>query len=130
MEVLGPNGTMACRSRIGLNHALKRGGYHNTARTKAGLTLVEVLVALSISSLSIAGIIAGYLFSIAATQRAALSMAATARAVQRVEQTRCAKWDLSSWPNIDQLVATNFPDQVVILEQDASGQRVVYATNR
>src|SRR5437016_1182476 len=71
----------------------------------AGLTLVEVLVALGISILAVSGIVTGYLFSISIAQRSSLYLAAGAKALERVEQTRSAKWDTSSWPPIDQLVS-------------------------
>lgn len=95
----------------------------------AGMTLVEVVVAMAISTLAVVAIVTGYLFSITSAQRSALSMTASARAVERIEQTRSAKWDLSSWPAVDQLVSTNFPDEVVILDENAACNRITYATN-
>lgn len=95
----------------------------------SALTLVEVVVALAISSMALAGIVASYLFSIGSAQKASLSLAASARALQRVEETRSARWDLLSWPPVDQLVASNFTDQVVLLDKDATGKTVQYATN-
>jgi hypothetical protein len=95
----------------------------------AGLTLVEVVVALGISALAVAGIVGGYLFSIASAQKSALSLAAGAKAIERVEETRSAIWSISSFPPVDQLVATNFPDEVVILDQNAAGNGITYGTN-
>jgi type II secretory pathway pseudopilin PulG len=51
------------------------------------LTLVEVVVALGISVLAVAGIVSGYLFSIVSAQRSALSLVAGAKAVERMEET-------------------------------------------
>lgn len=98
-------------------------------RTAAGLTLVEVVVALGISVLAVAGIVSGYLFSIVSAQRSALSLVAGAKAVERIEETRSAKWDNSSWPPVDQLVASNFPDELVILDRNGAGTGITYATN-
>jgi hypothetical protein len=95
----------------------------------AGLTLVEVVIALGISALAVAGIVGGYLFSIASAQKSALSLAAGAKAIERVEETRSAIWSISSFPPVDQLVATNFPDEVVILDQNAAGNGITYGTN-
>jgi type II secretory pathway pseudopilin PulG len=95
----------------------------------SGLTLVEVVVALGISTMAIAGIISSYLFSIAAAQKSTLSMAASAQAIRRVEETRSAKWDTSSWPQVDQLVQTNFQDEVVVLDHGAAGNGITYGTN-
>ena len=86
------------------------------------MTLVEVLVALLITGMVVGGIVTGYTYCTNSAEKAALSLAADARAMARLEQTRCAKWDTSSWPPVDQLVATNFPDQVVTL--DVSGSSV------
>jgi Tfp pilus assembly protein PilE len=94
-----------------------------------GLTLVEVVVALGISVLAVAAIISGYLFSIVCAEKSALSLAAGARALERVEETRSAKWDNSSWPPVDQLVSSNFPDKLVILGQSDTGRPTTYATN-
>ena len=95
----------------------------------AGLTLVEVVVALGISVLAVAGIVSGYLFSIASAQKSVLSLAAGAKAIQRIEETRGAKWDTSSSPAVDQLVASNFPDQQVILDHNGAGTAITYGTN-
>ena len=94
-----------------------------------GLTLIEVIVALMISGLAIAAIVTGYLFSIASAQKTALSVAAGAKALERIEQTRSAKWDISSWPQVDQVVQSNFPSQVVVLDENAAGKGITYATN-
>jgi prepilin-type N-terminal cleavage/methylation domain-containing protein len=94
-----------------------------------GMTLVEVVVALAISSLAMAAIVTGYVFSITSAERSSLSSAASARAMERLEETRGARWDLSSWPPVDQLVATNFADELVVLNQNGSGNQVTYATN-
>jgi type II secretory pathway pseudopilin PulG len=96
----------------------------------AGLTLVEVVVALAISVISVAAIVSGYLFSIASAQRSSLSLAASAKAMERIEETRSAKWDTQSWPTVDQLVATNFPEEVVVLDQMSSNVRITYGTNQ
>jgi len=93
------------------------------------MTLVEVVVALAISGLAVAGIVSAYVFSATSAEKGALSLAANAKAMGRLEQTRCAKWDTASWPQVDQLVATNFPNEVVILDLSGSGPGCTYATN-
>jgi type II secretory pathway pseudopilin PulG len=98
-------------------------------RTLAGMTLAEVVVAISISGLATAGIVSGYLFATRSAERSALSLAANSRAMERLEATRAAKWDTSSWPRVDQLVTTNFPPQVVLLDLSGSGDRSTYGTN-
>jgi prepilin-type N-terminal cleavage/methylation domain-containing protein len=98
-------------------------------RNREGMTLVEVVLSLAISAVAVAGIISGYIFSMASAQKWALSLAANAKAMERIEETRGARWNISIWPSVDQLVATNFPDQLVILDHSASGGGIVYATN-
>ena len=93
------------------------------------MTLAEVTVALAISGLAVACIVRGHVFSAASAEEWALSLAANTRAMERLEQTRGAQWDTSSSPPVDQLVATNFPDEVVILDLSGSGAGVSYGTN-
>lgn len=97
-------------------------------RPQAGLTLAEVVVALSITGLAVGGIVSGYTFCTSSAEKAALTLAANARAMERIEQTRCAKWDLSGWPELDELVSTNFPDRSVALDLSGTGKEVTKAT--
>src|SRR5579885_2345498 len=76
-------------------------------RSAQAMTLVEVLVAFAISGLVVAGIVAGYVYSIKSAERFSLSLAANAQATERMEQIRSAIWNISSSPPIDQVVATN-----------------------
>ncbi|MGH7867919.1 MAG: type IV pilus modification PilV family protein [Candidatus Dormibacteraceae bacterium] len=96
---------------------------------REGMTLVEVVVALAISGLAVAAIVGGYMFSSSSAEQSALSVAATAKAIERIEQTRSATWDTISWPPVDQLVVSNFPAQVVTLDLSGSGPGATYATN-
>jgi hypothetical protein len=89
------------------------------------MTLIEVVLTLAIALIAVAGIISGYVCSMVASQKWSLSLAANARAMARLEETRSATWK----PPLDELVSTNFPDQVVVLEHSASGAGLVYATN-
>jgi prepilin-type N-terminal cleavage/methylation domain-containing protein len=95
---------------------------------QSGMTLIEVVVALVLAGMAVGGIITGYAFCTASAEKASLALAANARAMERIEEIRSAKWDLSSWPTIDQLVATNFPKKVVTLDQSGSGMGTTSAT--
>ena len=86
-----------------------------------GMTLVEVVIALAVTGLAVGGIIGGYNFCTSAAQKAALIQAANARATERVEEARSVKWDATSWPSVDQLVASNFPAKTVTLDMSGSG---------
>jgi len=92
------------------------------------MTLVEVVVALAIAGLMVGGIVAGYFYCSAATAKDALYMAANARVMERMEAVRSAQWDTSSYPPVDQLAATNFPDVVVTLDQPVAGPVTTSAT--
>jgi prepilin-type N-terminal cleavage/methylation domain-containing protein len=94
-----------------------------------GFTLVEVLIALAICGLAMAAIVSGYLCAASAAEKSALSLAANASAMRRVEESRCARWVISTYPPIDEVVQTNFPDTVVVLDLPGSGSAVTYATN-
>src|ERR1700722_2134724 len=98
-------------------------------RTERGVTLVEVLVAFLISGLALAGMVSGYVFANPSAEKFALSLAANAQASQMMEQMRSATWDTSSFPIVDDLTASNFPNQVVTLELTGNGTNVIYATN-
>ena len=93
------------------------------------MTLLEVVFALSVSGLAIAGIVGGYIFAVGSSQRSALSLAATARATERLEQTRGASWVVSSYPPVDQLQPSNFPAEVVTLDLAWAGTAITTATN-
>ena len=92
------------------------------------MTLIEVVVAMAITGLAVAGILTGYTYCTTSAEKGALTLAASARAMERLEETRSAKWDTSIWPPVDQVVATNFPDKVVSLDLTGSGVATTPAT--
>jgi prepilin-type N-terminal cleavage/methylation domain-containing protein len=97
---------------------------------QAAMTLVEVLIAMAISGLAMSAIVGGYYFANVSAEKSSLLLAGTAKAMERLEEVRAAKWDVSAYPPIDQLAATNFPDKIVILDLSGYGGGVTYATNR
>jgi type II secretory pathway pseudopilin PulG len=92
------------------------------------MTLVEVVIALAITGLTVGGIVSGYIYCMTSAVKAELVQAANARAMERIEQAHSAQWDTSSWPIVDQLVATNFPDEVVSLDMPGSSSGGTSAT--
>jgi hypothetical protein len=92
------------------------------------MTLVEVIVALAITGVTVAGVVSGYIFCTTATIKDSLYLAANSRASERMEEVRAAAWNTSIYPNVDQLTVTNFPDQTVTLNKDGTGSDVVTAT--
>lgn len=93
------------------------------------MTLVEVVLSMAISGITIGGIVMGFVMSAKRAEWSAYSLAAHSLAAQRVEQTRAAKWDVLTTPVVDELVDTNFPVQVNILDVPISGNNLTYATN-
>lgn len=106
---------------------MTRQGSQNRAN---GFTLVEALIALAICGLAMAAIVIGYLCASSAAEKSALSLAANASAMRRIEESRSARWVISTYPAIDELVQTNFPDTVVVLDLPGSGSGVTYGTNQ
>ena len=92
------------------------------------MTLVEVVISLGISVLIVAGIVTGYIYCTTANVKDSLYMAANGRALERLEEARSARWDTSSYPAVDELVATNFPDKQVTLDLSGSGSTITRAT--
>jgi len=97
---------------------------------RAAMTLIEVVVALALAGLIVAGIVSGYIFCLNASEKGALTMAANSRALERIEQTRSAQWDTSVSPAVDQLVGANFPDITVVLDQSGTTTNITAATVR
>jgi len=84
-------------------------------------------MAVLLAAITIVGVIYGYTQSASRAEWSGLSYAAQALAIQRMEQVRSAKWDTEA--GVDELVSTNFPVQITILDLPVAGTNVVYATN-
>jgi len=98
-------------------------------RGQIGITLVEVVISLAITSISLGAIVAGYIYSAKVAEWSAYSLAANSLAMQRLEQCRAAKFDVLTTPITDELTAANFPDKPEILDVPRSGSNIAYATN-
>ena len=106
----------------------KQQGRRMPRQNQTGMTLIEVVIALVLAGMAVGGIVAGYAFCTASAEKASLALAANARAMERIEEVRSAKWDRSSWPTADQVVATNFPTKQVTLDLSGSGVATTTAT--
>ena len=96
---------------------------------EGAFTLTELIISMAIWSLIAAAMINGYVMAAKRAEWSAYSFAAQSLALQAEEQCRAAKWDPQAYPAVDELVATNFPVRVEILDIPISGTNVVYATN-
>jgi hypothetical protein len=92
------------------------------------MTLVEVMVALFITGLTVGGVITGYRFCMVSTVKDSLYAAANARVLARMEQVRSAKWDTAYYALVDQLTSSNFPDEIVPLDLYAQSSNTNLAT--
>lgn len=96
----------------------------------AGFTIAEVVVSMAIAALAFSGIIYGY---VSASQRAewsSYSLAAQSLAMQRMEQTRAAKWDPLGYPPVEnEFHQSRYPMTIEILDIPIAGTNIVYATN-
>ena len=93
------------------------------------MTLAEVVVALAVAGLLVGSLVGGYIYSTVSAEKASLSLAANTRALERLEDTHAAIWNVSGWPVVDQLVASNFPVKVVTIDLSGQGPGVTYGTN-
>ena len=98
--------------------------------SEKAFTLAEVVIAMAITVMSLAGVIMGYIFAIRQAEWSAYSLAAQSLATQRLEQTRAAKWDPRASPPVDEVVTNNFPTVPTnVLDMPVSGTNMAYATN-
>jgi len=87
-------------------------------------------MAVGILAACLGGIITGYVISSKRVEWSAYSLAAQSLALQRLEQTRACKWDLGAYPIVDgELQASNFPQQVVVLDIPMNSSNAIFATN-
>jgi len=92
-----------------------------------GFTLVEVVIAVMISTIVFATVVYAYVGANDRSEWSAYSFAAQSLAHQAIEQARTAKWDPQNYPAYDDLGVTNFT-RVEILDVPLSGPPVL-ATN-
>jgi hypothetical protein len=101
----------------------------NLPRRSSAFTLAEIVIASALGMITIGATIYGYVMTSKRAEWTGYSLAANSLAVQRLEQARACKWDPFAFPAIDELVSTNFPVQINIMDLPVSGTNIVYATN-
>jgi len=84
---------------------------------------------MAIAGVMVGGLVNGFLQTAQTAEWSAYSFAAQNQALRGLEQTRAAKWDVYAWPPVDQVVSTNFPIFVDVLDVPRSGGNISYATN-
>lgn len=98
-------------------------------RLARAFSLPELVISSGLAATGLGGMIYGYVMAAKNAEWSAYQLAAHSLAMQRLEQARSAKWDLQATPVVDELVATNFPAVIEVLDIPISKTNVVYATN-
>ncbi len=96
----------------------------------SGVTLIEGVVSLAIAGVMVSGLVSGFYQAVQSAELAAYSLAGNSMAVQGLEQVRAAKWDPVAYPPVDNVVNSNFPVRVEVLDIPVTKSNIVYATNR
>ena len=92
-------------------------------------TLIEVVMATALAATTVGASVYAYVMAAQRSEWSAYALAAQSLAVQQLEQCRAAKWDPMAYPPVDELVSSNFPPSVNILDIPISGTNIVRATN-
>ena len=103
-----------------------RGQLRHARQSTQGGTLVELVMALGIALITVSASVKGYILTSNKAEWSAYTLAANSMAMQRMEQTRAAKWDPAAWPSVDRVVQGNFPKLTNILDVPVSGSNIVY----
>lgn len=93
------------------------------------MTLVEVVIALAIGTVIFGGVLTGYIQSSKRAEWSAYNLAGYSMSMQHLEMARAAKWDTQSVSLTDNLVSSNFPVTVEVLDVPVRGSNLAYATN-
>ena len=98
-------------------------------RDLQGMSLMEVVMAMALTGIAVAGVVSGFMCSLRASTATHYAGAAQLLAVQGLERVRAARWDAIAYPMLDEVVSSNFPPTMAVLDRDGSGTSCVYATN-
>src|SRR5579883_1356321 len=98
-------------------------------RQSQAFTMAEVLIALLLLGITLGGILGVYIDAAACSDWSAHSVAAQISALNSLEQCRAAKFDPRGTPAIDQLVSSNFPTKIYVLDVGTSVGPTTYSTN-
>lgn len=93
---------------------------------RGGFTMVEMIIAMAIAGITVAGVASGFMQMLLQGQSSAYSLAAHSQAMRGLEQARAAKWDPAGKDDVGG--DTNWM-QIEILDLPMSGNNITYATN-
>lgn len=97
-------------------------------KRQEGTSLFEIVISLAISTVGLAALVDSYVLCTRQAESSAFIYAAQSQALERLEETRAAKWDRKASPLVDDVQSTNFPMIVRILDVP-KGTRKIYGTN-
>src|SRR5436853_493630 len=101
----------------------------HSKRSASGFSLAEIVVCLLILGLTIAGLLALFVQSAVRADWSAYAYSAHLMTLNGMEQCRGAKYDPRGTPPVDELVSSNFPSRVDVLDIGGSSTIVAYGTN-
>jgi len=104
-----------------------RSGRKTKAIASLAFSLIEVVIAISISTIVFATVVYAYVGANDRSEWSAYSFAAQSLATQAIEQARTAQWVPENWPPIDDLGVTNYT-HVEVLDISLYGVPIL-ATN-
>lgn len=110
-------------------HEEAGGGKSRPQSMQQAFTLTEVLVAVLVFGISLGGILGVYVQCATRTDWSSTSVAAQLMAQSGLERCRAAKYDPAGNPPTDNLVSSNFPTQVYVLDQATGPGVSIYGTN-
>src|SRR3954468_24868953 len=95
----------------------------------AGFSLAEIIVCMLILGLGVAGMLSLYVQSAVRADWSAYAYSAHLMTLNAMEQCRGAKYDPRGSPPVDELVSSNFPSRVDVLDIGGSSSVLAYGTN-
>lgn len=98
-------------------------------RVSTGFTLVEVVFSLVILAVALAAIMSLYVQSGTRAEWSAYSLSAQMMAIGGLERCRAAKYDPRGTPPTDNLVSSNFPPFVDVIDVGTMNGALTYGTN-
>ena len=102
----------------------------NVLRVTQGFTLAEVVISMVILTLALAAILGVYVQSGKRAEWSAYSLSAQMMAISGMERCRAAKYDPRGTPPTDNLVSSNFPPYVDVIDVGTMSTNLTYATNQ
>jgi hypothetical protein len=122
---------MAISALLNKSHPMNLKSFRSSHKSRRGIaafSLEEAVAAISLSSLCFTGSVKAYGLAADRAEWSACSLAAQSLAYQRLEQVKIAKWDTMMYPQVDELVSTNFPAITDTLDMPLSATNTVAAT--